>query len=152
PIGTTVVLTEEGKIRPAKKGENPIGVISARSAFVGNAHKEWPGKYMSDKFGRPVTEKYQDEVLVPKTEMISKERQKTQKRTVAEDVTRTEVVLEGDKYRRKTVTERIAREVEEPVFEEVDLYDETGDTVIGKHRVPVMETYEEEVPVLDSDC
>lgn len=35
------------------------------------------------------------------------------------------------------------------MFGEGDLYDETGESVIGKHRVPVRETYEEEIDVLD---
>lgn len=149
--GTAVVLGREGKIRPAKKGEIPIGVISARPAFVGNLYKEWPGKYVRDELNRLVTEEYQDDVLVPKMEKVRKEREKRQKRKISENVTRIEVVLEDGKYRRKTVTQMVEREVEEPVFEEMDLYDETGKTVIGKHRVPVMETYEEEVPVLDKD-
>ncbi len=151
PAGTTVVLAQDGKVRPAKKGETPIGVISEHPAFVGNVHREWPGIYLLDDFGRPLMEEYQEEILVPKTEKIRKEREKMRKRKIDEVVTRMEVVFEKGKYRQKTVTETVEREVQEPLFEEVDLYDESGKTVVGKHRVPVMETYEEEVPVLGKD-
>ena len=65
PAGTAVGL-EDGKIRPAKKNEHPIGVISANPGLVGGAHIEWPKKYLRDEFGAPIMEEYQAEITVPK--------------------------------------------------------------------------------------
>lgn len=65
PAGTSVVVSGDGKVRPAKKGETPCGVVSARPALVGNSYKEWPGKYLKDEFGAPILEEYQEEVPVP---------------------------------------------------------------------------------------
>jgi hypothetical protein len=62
-----------------------------------------------------------------------------------------EVVREGDRFLQMEITETITREEEIPLFEEHDLYDATGTQIIGKHRIPVMETYEEEIEVLDDD-
>jgi len=55
PFGTSVVL-EEGKIKPASEGEEPIGVISATAGFVLNqgsteAGTQWGGKYIRDDNG-----------------------------------------------------------------------------------------------------
>ncbi len=41
--------------------------------------------------------------------------------------------------------------MEDPLFELVDLYDTSGKNVIGKHRIPVIEIYEEEIEVLDGN-
>jgi hypothetical protein len=146
--GISVVL-EEGKVRPAKKGEIPLGVISAIPAVVGGMHLEWPGKYLRDEFGAPIMEEYKEEIMVPKKQKVKRERQKMEKRTIEEDVTSTEVVYKNNKPCRVERKERAAREVEAPAFKEVDLYDSSGKEVIGKHRVPVTETYEEEVTVFD---
>ena len=58
-----------------------------------------------------------------------------------EDVESTQaeaVKVEGKWVQKKTtVTTSV------PVWEELDLYNEDGE-IIGKHRVPVMESYEEE--------
>ncbi|NIM10684.1 MAG: hypothetical protein GTO45_01740, partial [Candidatus Aminicenantes bacterium] len=89
--------------------------------------------------------------MVPKKEKVKKERQKMEKKTVKEEVKRTEVVKIKGKYCQKEITEITEREIEEPVFKEVDLYDEKGMEVIGKHKLPVMETYEEEIDVLDDN-
>ena len=53
--------------------------------------------------------------------------------------THLDIVKVGEKWVQKeiTVTESFG------VWEEVDLYNE-DDEIIGKHRVPVMESYEEE--------
>jgi hypothetical protein len=150
PVGVAVVL-ENGKARRSKKNETPIGVISANPGVVGGVHIEWPKKYLRDEFGDVIVEEYQEEVMVPKTKTVTRERQKMEAKTFAEEVTSTQIVLEGDKYIQKEIVETLTREVEEPLFHEVDLYDETGENVIGKHRIPVMETYEEEVEVLDEN-
>ncbi len=151
PVATSVSITEDGKIRPAKEGETPIGIVSTNSAFVGNSYREWPKKYLRDEFNNLILEKYEEEVMIPKKEKKSRERQKVEKKTITEEVNRTEVVFIDGKYIQKEQSETITREVDEPLFEEVDLYDATGENVIGKHQVPVIETYEEEIEVLDAD-
>ena len=56
PLGTTVVLENE-KIRPAKKGEQPVGVISQTAGFIlGSQTMNWKGKYIRDDMGRYETE------------------------------------------------------------------------------------------------
>jgi hypothetical protein len=56
PVGASVVITEEGKIRRARKGEEPHGVHSVRGGFVGNAaEEEWHSKWMySEQQGKRV--------------------------------------------------------------------------------------------------
>ena len=151
PSGTSVALTKTGKIRPAKKEDNPIGIVASNSAIVGNSYKEWPGKYLRDEFGNLIMEEYQKELMVPKREKIKKERQKMETKTIEEEIARTEIVKEKRRYCQREVIETVTREVEEPVFKEVDLYDAEGKNKIGKHQVPVMETYEEETEVLDEN-
>ena len=148
--GTAVVL-DEGHIRKAKKGEEPFGIISANPIIVGGVHPEWPGKYLRDEFGGRIMEEYKEEVLAPKKDKLQRERQKVKRKKIKEQVTRLEVVKKGKKYVQKEVTETVSREVEEPIFKKVNLYDKAGKKVIGKHPVPVMETYEEEVDVLDEE-
>ena len=149
PVATSVILTNEGKIRAAKNGEVPIGIVTENSAVVGNSYKEWPQKYLRDKYGRLIMEKVKEEMKIPKKEKIIKERQKVEKKEVIEEVVHQEIIKENGKYIQSEKVEKITREVEVPIFEEVDLYDATGEKIIGKHHVPVMETYEEEVDVLD---
>ncbi len=59
PVGTTVIL-EGDKIRPAKKGEEPIGVISTRPSIIGNSESDagenWQGKYLKNDFGEFIYE------------------------------------------------------------------------------------------------
>ena len=68
---------------------------------------------------------------------VTGERQKTTTKEV--DVSNTDIVKEGGKYVEKTTT--VTKQVVEGVTEEVDLYNESGEN-IGKHTVPVMESYE----------
>jgi hypothetical protein len=150
PVGTSVVL-ENGKIRRAKKNEAPMGIISASPGMAGGIHVEWPGKFLKDKFGIQIMEEYKEEIMTPKKEKVKKERQKMKKKKIKEEVKRTEVVKVKGKYRQKEITETVEREIEEPVFKEVDLYDSAGKNKIGKHKLPVMETYEEEIDVLDDN-
>ena len=150
PLGTSVVL-EDSKIRPAKKNETPIGVISAMPGHVGGDFGEWPNKYLRDDFGNIIMEDIQEEIMVPKKEKVTRERQKVEKKTVTDKVTRNEVVLKKGKYKQTEITEEISRDIEMAQFEEVKLYNDSGRKVIGKHLVPVMETYEEEVDVFDKE-
>jgi hypothetical protein len=148
--GTSVVM-DSGKIRPAKKNESPIGVISANTGIVGGIYLEWPKKYLTDEFGKQIMEEYKEEIMKPQKKKIKKELQKMEKKTVKDKVTRIEVVKIDGKYCQKEITETVEREIQEPVFKEVDLYDAAGKNRIGKHDIPVMETYEEEIDILDDN-
>ena len=79
-------------------------------------------------------------------ETVTKQRQKVVVSEVEEEVSSTEIVLEDGKYVQKTTTETVTKEVPEPQYEEVPLYDEDGEE-IGTHTIPVMEEYETEVLV-----
>ncbi|MCK4491195.1 MAG: hypothetical protein KAU03_01125, partial [Candidatus Altiarchaeales archaeon] len=96
PAGTSVLLDGD-KIRPAKKNETPIGIISSNSVIVGGVYTEWPKKYLRDEFGNLIMEEYKEEVMVPKKEKVTGERQKVEKKTIKEEVTRTEIVFEDGK-------------------------------------------------------
>ncbi len=150
PPGTAVVL-DGNKIRPAKKEETPFGIISAAPGVVGGAYRDWPNKYLKDDYGNPLMEEYQEELLTPKLEKIAKEKPKLEKKIINEEVARIEIVLQKGKYCKREVVEQVTREIEEPLFEEVDLYDATGSKKIGKHQVPIMETREEENVIIDDD-
>jgi hypothetical protein len=150
PEGSSVILEGE-KIRTCKKNETPFGIISENPIMLGGVHAEWPNKFLRDEFGNVIMEEYQEEVMAPKKEKVIRERQKVEKKKIEEEVTRVEVVKKGRKYLQQEITETVSHEVEEPVFKEVNLYDTAGKKVIGRHRVPVMETYEEVIDVLDEE-
>ena len=63
-IGKTVAL-DQGKIRVAKKGDTPIGVISANPVILGGSYADWPKKFKRDDYGQVLTEPYQEEVMIP---------------------------------------------------------------------------------------
>ncbi len=149
--GVSVVL-EKGKIRSAEEGETPIGIISPNPFIVGNLYDKWPKQYIQDKFGCIVMETVKKEKKAPKKKKVVKERQKTEKKTTEDEVPRSEIVqLENGKYVQKEIVEKVPKDIEKPVFEEVDLYDASATKVIGEHKIPVMETYEVEEDVLDED-
>jgi hypothetical protein len=52
PVGSTVVLDGD-KIRLAKEGENPIGVVrpNSGSAMIGNSPMSWHGHFKKDDYG-----------------------------------------------------------------------------------------------------
>ncbi len=150
PAGTAVVL-ENGKVRRANKNETPVGIISANPGGVSGVHVEWPKKYLRDDFGNMIIEEYKEEIMVPKKEKVKKERQKVTKKKVKEKVIRTEIVEKKGKYCQVEIEETIEKDVEEPIFKEVDLYYASGKNKIGKHKIPVMETYEEEIDVKDEN-
>jgi len=57
-VGITVAL-ENNQIRPAQSGDTVIGVVSATPAMIGDAAElEWNQKYLTDEFGRTITEAY----------------------------------------------------------------------------------------------
>lgn len=146
--GTTVIL-ENGKIRPAKEGEAPIGVISSSPMVVGNLPNEWPGKFVMDDLGRKVLDEVKEEIMVPKMKTVAEKQQKFLPKRVTETISKVEIVQnEKGQYIQRTVTEEVEREVLEPEFEEVELYNEAGEK-IGKHKIPVMETTSYEVPEKD---
>tara|TARA_Y100000310_G_scaffold315601_1_gene366347 strand:+ start:1289 stop:1849 length:561 start_codon:yes stop_codon:yes gene_type:complete len=52
PVGSTVVLID-GKVRAAKDGESPFGVVrhpSAPAILCNNKNQEWSGKFLRDEF------------------------------------------------------------------------------------------------------
>lgn len=56
--GWSVVL-EGDKIRQARKGEEPLGVVSANPTVIGDsAWNHWTGKFLRDDFGSPIMEDY----------------------------------------------------------------------------------------------
>lgn len=71
-VGTSVVLTQEGQIRPAKGKEKPIGVIASAPAILCNSADEWPQKYLKNEFGQFITEEVEEEstLLNGEKEMI----------------------------------------------------------------------------------
>lgn len=74
PVGTTVALDKDGKVRSARKNETPIGVISGAPAILGNSPLHWPGKYIRDEFGIPIVETTKE--YVPVSEEAEKEIQR----------------------------------------------------------------------------
>ena len=78
---------------------------------------------------------------VEASDAVTGERQKTKTIEVEEEVSNTEIVKEGGKYVEKTTTETVTKQVVSGVTEEVDLFDADGNK-IGKHTIPVMESYE----------
>lgn len=62
--GTAVVLTDDGKVRKAKKNEIPIGVITKNPSILGNNPMDWHNKYLKDEFGNKIMEKFEDEIPV----------------------------------------------------------------------------------------
>tara|TARA_R100000951_G_scaffold114281_2_gene118217 strand:- start:161 stop:757 length:597 start_codon:yes stop_codon:yes gene_type:complete len=78
---------------------------------------------------------------VEASDAVTGERQKTKTVEVEEEVSNTEIVKEDGKYVEKTTTETVTKQVVSGVTEEVDLFDEDGNK-IGKHTIPVMESYE----------
>ena len=81
--GITVVL-EKGLIRPAKKGETPIGAISATPALIGNDIEDFETMYVKDDYGRTQMEEYEveEEIMessagdTPKTQKVKQKRPK----------------------------------------------------------------------------
>jgi hypothetical protein len=66
-IGLLIVL-EGAKVRPAKKDEDFIGVVSGTAAIrLGDSPFCWQGRYMKDEWGRPVYEEIKDPAWQPKT-------------------------------------------------------------------------------------
>lgn len=55
-VGYSVVLVEN-KIKIAKEGDNPIGIVSAEPTMIGDAAPfRWSGAFSKDEFGRKLTE------------------------------------------------------------------------------------------------
>ena len=79
-LGTPVVFSEQtGKIRPAKEGELPFGVISNTASYIGNAgEEEWVHKYERHQDGSLVWETYERTEDVP----VFVEKEVTSKREV----------------------------------------------------------------------
>lgn len=125
PRGTGVVI-ENGKVRSAKPGEIPFGVISSNPGLVGNSAEEnWVEKYLKDDSGKRLTEEVSKTIEVPVT------REQTQ-----EIKTLVRKTLNG-----KTVFHYVTSStiVQVPVTETFDIVDEHGNT-IGTHSETQMTT------------
>ncbi|MDE4142335.1 peptidase G2 autoproteolytic cleavage domain-containing protein [Phaeobacter gallaeciensis] len=141
--GLSVVLDGD-KIRPALPGEEPIGVISANPSVVGDGDIDrWKGKYLRDAFGAYIWEDYEAlswTEVVTETETIQKQAREAQERT-------REVIEVVDGVAVKTV---VTETVQEPLFDEFPLVDESGAPVLGGngsqliHREPCMVEVQEE--------
>lgn len=71
-----IVTLEGDKIRPATAEDEILGVVSGTAMVIGdNAEWEWQGKFLTDDYGRVITEKVEEfvEIKDPKTgEVIDK--------------------------------------------------------------------------------
>ena len=128
-----------------------MGIISVNAGIIGGHHMEWPEKYVKDEFGNVLKEKIKEEELVPDYRKVKKERQKTKRKTIKEEVSHLDVVKKGRKYLQMERLEKVERIIDEPQYQEVDLYDSEGKKIVGKHQIPIMETYEEEEAIIDEN-
>lgn len=149
-IGISVILIKD-KVREAKKGEIPCGVISAGHGIRTGNYEEWPEKYLKTKLGEIILQEDKVEIMVPKIEKVTTERPKVKKKQIEEKKFRSKIIFKNGKYCQVQETEAEKIEIDDPVFKEVKIYDEKGKKVIGKHRVPVMQTVTEKVEVLDEN-
>ena len=103
------------------------------------------GKSELESFEKWVSDGCKNTVVVTPAieaaDAVMGERRKTKTVDVEEEISNTEIVKEGGKYVQKTTTKTVTKQVVKGVTEEVDLYDEDGEK-IGKHTIPVMESYE----------
>lgn len=112
-VGIPVVM-DNSKIRPAKDGEVPFGVISGQAGFVGNNKEgEWPGKYLKHPNGEPVYE----EITVEEEEEVM----------IEETITSTKLVKvekDGEIFYLET---QISKKVKTPLMEEFNVRDSNGE-------------------------
>jgi len=127
PVGTSVIL-ENGKVRPALPGEQPIGVVSKTYAILGNAYEnEWSGKYLKDEYGRRIYE----------TRDVKTEHIKTTKEIRVEPKT-IEIYDElNDRYISKTIAENVEYDI--PVYREIAIYNDQN--VLLGTRYEMMKEY-----------
>lgn len=60
PLGT-IVAEEDGAVRPAKPGDDIVGVVTATAVVTaGDTPFAWQGRYLSDEWGQPVMEEIPD--------------------------------------------------------------------------------------------
>ncbi|MES0491416.1 MAG: peptidase G2 autoproteolytic cleavage domain-containing protein [Leptospirales bacterium] len=159
--GKSVVLLENGKIRPAQDGEIPFGIISANAGTVGGDYTEWPKKYARDDFGSIITETYQTPVMKPST--IFQQVMKPQMQDPDPDNPKTKKVTtyeyepfffdnnEVKHYRRIPITTDVPDTAPRPVFNTFVLYDELKTKEIGQHIIPALVEGTVSVPVVDDN-
>lgn len=76
-VGYVVTLDGE-KIKKATSTDDILGIISGTAAVIGDtAEWNWTGKFLTDKFGRPITEEVEQFVDEPK-EVLNEETGKTE--------------------------------------------------------------------------
>lgn len=74
PVGTPVVLLDNMKIREARSGEFPFGVISNSASFIGNDPDEWHAKYQTDPSGNIIYYDHLFDEFETDTEQVEVER------------------------------------------------------------------------------
>ena len=95
-IGLLIAL-EGAKVRPAKKDEDFIGVVSGTAAVrLGDSPFCWKGRYMNDEWGRPVYEEIKDPGWEPKK--VPDEKWSPQKGETEEDRPTIRVQKENPDY------------------------------------------------------
>lgn len=147
--GTSVCL-DKGVIRPAKKGDIPIGIISKNPIILGGEYIEWPKKFLKDEFDNTRLEEYEEEIFVQKTRTVKLDRQKMERKTVEEEIVEDVEKKVKGKIKLVKVKRKVKREIEEPVFEEIETKG-LGEGDVHKEIVPVIETVEVEEPVWDKN-
>jgi len=88
---------------------------------------------------RPVHYKWKDYRVEAENKVRNVEKQKTEKKTIVKAVEDIQAI-DGKHVKVMKETEE---EIEEPIFEKVNIYDEENN-IIGEHEIPVMETVEVE--------
>ena len=162
-LGSSGVATFGGDILPATDDAQDLGSSSKRfdDVFASGGVTTTSDQRLKDNIAdsslgldfvnalRPVEYKFKDYTYdVEKDEAVEAIEAKeavmgTRQKTVSKEVekTRTEIVEEDGKYVQKEIS--YTETVEEPQYEEVNLYDEDGE-VIGLHKIPITEEYEVE--------
>lgn len=164
--GHKLTISSSGDILPAVDDSQDLGSSSKRfdDIHATNGTIQTSDERLKDNIAdsslgldfvnalRPVKYKWKDYSYdVEKEKAVEAKEAKeavmgTRQKTVSKEVekTRTEIVEEDGKYVQKEIS--YTETVEEPQYEEVNLYDEDGE-VIGSHQIPIMEEYEVEPAV-----
>ena len=132
PAGTSVILLPNRKVRAARKGDNPIGIISSMSSIIGNDYSEfWKGKYMRD----PETGEFLKD-------MIKINKEVDEYKDITETIEEDKIEFINGKYIRKQIEKTVTRRIQ--VFDEYPLYDENN-KIVGVIRNPRKKILEEMV-------
>ena len=111
PTGTTVVFAQDGKIRPAKNGEIPFGMISGTAAIVLGSGIEWNGKYLRNELG----EYEMEEVSVWRTQIEEQINKPGKKGTRKKNISG--IVEDGQPIPKGSEIKKIKRRKINPLFD-----------------------------------